>query len=175
MLMKVGSIPADVVQEKLRRRQLVVSTLMIGYLSIKINDIFLYMVCGNDRNNKIVIVIEIIQESFNIFFFQLLKIFMILFLWKMMIHYMRFFFNEGKRRIFLFIHAVMMFSLVTYSNEFTYLAYIRINDFLGVSSNREYVDIQSMIFGFSKQTMFFLQCSAILMFIEYVAQERIQE
>ena len=91
----------------------------------------------------------------------------------MIIHYLRFFFNEGSRRIYLFVHAVMLFSLGTYSNEFIYLAYIRINDYMGVPNNSSYVGAQSMMFGFSKQCMFFLQSAAILMFLEYVTQQKI--
>lgn len=93
----------------------------------------------------------------------------------MIAHYFRFFFNEGDRRIYLYIHTVMLFSLVTYSNEFTYLAYIRINNYMGVSTNVWYENIQSMIFGFSKQTMYFLQSSAILMFVDYVAQQKLEQ
>lgn len=57
-LMKIGKVPADVVQEKLKKQKLVVSTLFLAYLSLKINDIFLYIVCGDERNSNIVFVID---------------------------------------------------------------------------------------------------------------------
>ena len=53
MIIKVGMVPADIVQEKLRRRKMVVNTLIFGYLILKVNDILLLMVFGDEEDSKI--------------------------------------------------------------------------------------------------------------------------
>lgn len=88
------------------------------------------------------------------------------------IRYLRTFYNERNPKSYLFIHAIMLFSLVIYSNEFTYLAYIRISDYMGRETNPWYIQLQSIILGFSKQTMYMLQFSAIVRVSEYILQAR---
>ena len=140
LLMQARKVPLDLLQSKLRFRNLIVSTVAISYISLKINDIFLYWICGSDQNSKIVFVIEVLQDGFNIFFFQILKMFLVLYFWRMILRYLRVYFNESNKYVFVYVHLVMLFSMVVYFNEFTYLAYVRLNDYMDRPVNRGYFD-----------------------------------
>ena len=95
------------------------------------------------------------QSAFNTFAFQPLKIFLVVYFWKMALSFLNNFFNEKRKSIIYRVHAVMIYTIVVFSNELIYLVYWEILvNYRGTGYSEGFLNTESMVIGYSKQVMY---------------------
>ena len=80
------------------------------------------------------------------------------------------FFDEKRQKIYWRVHAVMIYTIIVFSNELIYLIYWEVMvNYRDAGYSLQYLNTESMVIGYSKQIMYIVQSSSILMSSYYVA------